>query len=343
MEKNCFVNQIKFKDNVESIFLVKYIALMEGKDKKNYLNFILTDKTGDLEARKWHAGEELFLKIKKGDYVFVKGKANSYQGKLQFVIDEITTVDLSLVTPKDYVVESLFAPEKMYEELLSVCEQIEDIYLKNLVTAIYYDSEIKKELLTRPAAKTIHHAFVGGLLEHTLSCAKIASFVCSLYPVNKSFVLAGILLHDLSKIYELSDSQVTDYTDEGKLLGHSIKMVEVIDHFAKKIPDFPFITKTHLKHIIISHHGLHEHGAAKVPHTTEAMLVHLIDLMDSQIASFETAKKDDKLHGNWTAHIRHLDRMLYKKELPTFLDTKIKQDDKSHVGSLGKLLKDFKV
>jgi 3'-5' exoribonuclease len=136
--------------------------------------------------------------------------------------------------------------------------------------------------------------------------------------VNKNYVVLGAILHDICKIYELSQGPVVEYSDEGKLVGHLVKSVEIVDHFTSKIKGFPSVLKMHIKHILLAHHGEYEFGSPKLPQTSEAYLVHLIDFMDSKMGAFESVKHNDLNPGKWTGYIKHLDRLVYKEELPFF-------------------------
>jgi len=176
------------------------------------------------------------------------------------------------------------------------------------------------------------------------------------YKVNRSYVVAGCILHDLCKIYELTEGPVVDYTEEGKLVGHLVKGLEIVDHFAYKIKNFPYNVKLHLKHILLAHHGEYEYGSPKIPNTSEAYLVHLIDLMDSKMSSLEQVKKNDSSSGHWSGFVKHMDRIVYKSELPTFTDYVVGEKNQetpaqpsppstkpTAKGTMGNLLKDFKV
>jgi len=168
------------------------------------------------------------------------------------------------------------------------------------------------------AGKSIHHAYQGGLLEHIVSCATLAESLSGHYAVNRNYVVAGAILHDLCKVYELSSGPIVDYTIEGKLVGHLVKGVELIERFSRKIPDFPYDLKLHLKHIVVSHHGETEYGSPKVPSTLEASLVHYIDYLDSKMAALKEIKIGDKSKGDWTAFDRISGRSIYKRELPHY-------------------------
>ena len=316
MEKKQFAKELKVKDNVESIFLVKHIAMMEGRDGRNYLNLILSDMTGDLEARKWNEAEVVSESVTRGSYVFVKGKMNSFQNRMQLIVQDICTVETEKLNPADYIPKGQKETEPLFKEIVGVVETLDDVYIRDLLKNILFDIEIERRLKTWPAGKSIHHAYQGGLIEHLHSCVMLGNQLAKHYGVNRNFVVAGCLIHDICKIYEIGEGNLSDYTDEGKLIGHLIKGVELLDRSCAKISNFPSSTRMHLKHILISHHGTVEHGSPKTPLTSEANLVHFIDLMDSQMASLEAAKKADNMGGPWTGYVKHLDRMVFKAELP---------------------------
>jgi len=318
IEKKQFVKDFRPKDDVDSIFLVKHIAVMEAKDGKNYLNLVLMDASGDLEARKWHGAQEVYDNVAKGDYVRIRGKINNFQGRLQVIVTEVFCVSEQEVEKGDFTPRTQGNTDKMFKSLLQIVDHVDDVYIRDLLKNILFDSDIERRLKLWYAGKTIHHAYEGGLLEHILSCSELALSLSKHYQVNHNFVVAGAILHDLCKIYELTEGPLVDYTDEGKLIGHLVKAVELIDHFAGQIKNFPYETKTHLKHIIISHHGELAFGSPKLPQSEEAFLVHLIDLMDSKMNSLKTIKHADKTPGRWSQMVRHLDRVVYKPELPHY-------------------------
>lgn len=306
------------KEEVESIFLVKYIAVAEARDGKKYLNMIVSDASGDLECRSWNNAEEIAETYEKGSFVCLQGKTNIFQGRKQFIIQNINLVSKDDVDMNDFILKSGKDPEQMYNELLVLIKSLKDVYIRDLLLEIISDTEISRRLKKWQAGKSIHHAYQGGLLEHVLSCANLAIILSPVYNVNENYVVAGAVLHDLCKIYELTDDLNVEYTEEGKLVGHLVKGVEVLDRFAYRVKDFPYQTKLHLKHILLSHHGEYEYGSPKIPQTSEAMLVHMIDLMDSKMHSFEAVKRADKNIGHWSAYVKHLDRIIFKDELPLY-------------------------
>lgn len=346
------------KQEVQSVFMVKHLAVAEARDGKKYLNMILTDATGDLESRSWNNAEEIFADFEKGNFAQVTGKTNIFNGKKQFIIQDITKVQKSDVNMDDFIHKASRGSDEMYEELLTLVKGLKDVYIRDLLVNIISDQEISRRLKKWQAGKSIHHAYVGGLLEHILSCANLAIRLSPVYGVNESYVVAGAVLHDLCKIYELTDDVNVEYTEEGKLVGHLVKGVEILDRYAYRIKDFPYQMKLHLKHILLSHHGEYEYGSPKIPQTSEAMLVHMIDLMDSKMHSFETVKRTDNNVGHWSSYVKHLDRIVFKGELPTYTEyvegsgsgggskphhSKKKTSGKPAKGAMADALKNFKV
>ncbi len=356
MKKSQFIHQLSNKDDVLSPFLVKYIAAAEGKDGKAYLNIILADKTGEIEARKWHGAEFIIGQITSGDVVIVSGKMNQFQNRLQLIVTDISKLNDDQFDRDDYIQKAGSAPEKMFQDLVAIVETLEEVYIKDLLLSILHDQEIARRLKIWQAGKSIHHAYQSGLLEHILSCTQLAITLSPHYKVNRSYVVAGCILHDLCKIYELTEGPVVDYTEEGKLVGHLVKGLEIVDQFTYKMKNFPSNVKLHLKHILLSHHGEYEYGSPKIPNTSEAFLVHLIDLMDSKMSSLDQVKKQDSSSSHWSGFVKHLDRVVYKSSLPSF--TEYIRDNtespkpvvnaknvspKELKSTMGSLLKDFKI
>lgn len=324
-----FISDLQGKEEIESIFLVKIFNVMEGKDGKKYFNIILTDATGDLESRLWQYSSEIEKTISKGSFVKVRGKLNFYQGRKQFIITSLYKVEQNEVNLDDFVMKATQDPEIMYKKLLTIVDGLSDVYIRDLLRNIITDGEIARRLKIWQAGKSIHHAYRSGLLEHILSCTELALILSKHYNVNHNYVVAGCILHDLCKIYELTDGVNVEYTEEGKLVGHLVKGLEIVDRYSYKIKDFPHYLKMHLKHILLAHHGEYEYGSPKVPQTSEAYLVHLIDMMDSKMGSLEIVRKTDSTTGHWSGFVKHLDRIVYKSELP-FYPEYIQDEGHSH-------------
>ena len=344
------VADLTTSDKVQSTFLVKYIAEAHGRDGKPYINLVLSDATGEIPSRIWSGLADLSQPIEKGQFVTVDGKLNLYQGKKQFIITQIKPIAQSELNLADFISTSKLDPDVMFDDLLKIVKELNEYYIQKLLLNILSDSEIEHRLKKWQAGKTIHHAYTAGLLEHILSCSRLAMILSQHYQANQSYVIAGCILHDLCKIYELSDGHTVEYTEEGKLVGHLVKGVELVDRYSYKIADFPHDQKMHLKHILLSHHGELEYGSPKVPQTKEAYLVHLIDLMDSKMASVIEVMQKDTTPGHWSGFVKHLDRIIYKEELPSYqapIEAEKTQKISNQSGelkqSLGQLLKDVKL
>lgn len=318
MKKQQFVSDLVGGADVSEIFLVKYIALAEGRDGRTYLNITFGDSTGDIEAKKWQGAEDTISKISRGDYVIVAGKINSYQNRLQLIIKDINTVSAEEVDRNDFIIKSQNSLDEMFDRLLSIVHRIDNVYLRDLVSSVLADRDIVDKFKLWPAGRSVHHNYEGGLLEHTLSCVTIAESLAPHYNVDKNYCVAGLVLHDICKIYELGPLPMADYTDEGKLIGHLPKALEIVDHFSLKIKNFPHWAKIHLKHILLSHHGEVQFGSPKSPQTAEAYLVHLIDLMDSRMGAIEAIKKGDRSGGKWSGYVKHFDGIVFKEMLPHY-------------------------
>jgi len=352
--KRIAINELSPKQEITSTFLVKYIAVMEARDGKKYLNIIFSDGTGDLEARSWNDAEELAAKIEKGSFVRTSGKVNIFQGRKQFIVQNIAKIEKTEVNLDDFIMKAARDADDMFQELVELVDNMSDVYIKDLLKNVLADNEIERRLKKWQAGKSIHHAYQSGLLEHILSCANLAQSLSKVYQVNENYVIAGAILHDLCKIYELTDDINVEYTEEGKLVGHLVKSLEIIDKYSFKINDFPYQMKLHLKHIMLSHHGEYAYGSPKIPQTKEAMLVHLIDLMDSKMHSFKTVIQNDNNTGHWTNYIKHLDRIVYKEDLPFYSEyinngskpkheSKKSPSSKELKGSMADALKGFKI
>jgi 3'-5' exoribonuclease len=323
-----FISDLQGKEEIESVFLVKIFNTMEDKSGKKYFNIILSDSTGDLESRLWQYSVEVENVITKNCFVRMRGKLNFYQGRKQFIISHIEKLESSQVNLDDFIMKAQEDPEVMYKKLLKHVDSLTDVYIRDLLRNVITDGEIARRIKIWQAGKSIHHAYRSGLLEHILSCTELAIILSRHYRVNENYVVAGCVLHDLCKIYELTDGVNVEYTEEGKLVGHLVKGLEIVDRFAYKIKNFPHYTKMHLKHILLAHHGEYEYGSPKIPQTSEAFLVHLIDLMDSKMGSIEQIRKTDSTTGHWSGYIKHLDRIVYKSQLPFYPE--YVQDEEGH-------------
>ena len=256
-----FIADLKPNQENKGYYLCKYRQMLKNKNGKEYCTVRLQDKTGTIDGKIWamHSGIDSFG---VDDIVYVEGEVISYQENLQFNLIKVTKAAEGECPLEDLLPHTSKDVSVLEKELFAFIDNIQEPKLKMLLENLFYDEWIYKYFMKAGAAKSVHHAYVSGLLEHTINVTKIGAHMVSLYDfVNHDLVVAGCLLHDLGKIYELSPFPENDYTDEGQLLGHIIIGIEKINAFARQIEDFPNEILLILKHIILSHHGEYEFGS----------------------------------------------------------------------------------
>ncbi len=312
--KNIFVKEIKEREKVEGVFLVSKKETALSKNGNLYLILRLMDRTGEIEGRVWEEAESLAKGFDKDDFVSVKGWAVPFQGGIQINISAIERFPEDKVSLHDFLPSSDRDPEEMMRELVGLIRSMEDPYLRRLLTLFVEDREISRLLKMAPAAKNMHHAYLGGLLEHTLSLSRLILDVSRHYRnMNRDLLLTGAVLHDIGKIYELSYEKTFDYTDEGRLLGHIVKGVEMVEKKASMIPGFPEELKMLVKHMILSHHGHLEYGSPKRPKIPEAIMLYYLDDMDAKVQSVQRLIEEEReKDSNWTSYHRLYQRQIYK-------------------------------
>lgn len=312
--KKVFLKDIKEKGRIEDVFLVTKKEMGMSKNNKPYLNIKLMDRTGEMEARVWDDAEDISRKFERNDFVKVKGSAIAYQGGLQLNISEITKIDEDKIAVRDFLPASKREPDEMMAELESIIAGIKNNSIKKLLTLFLEDAEIRNLLMLAPAAKSMHHPYLGGLLEHILSLCNLIHGVAKHYQnINKDLLLAGAILHDIGKIYELRFERAFDYSDEGRLLGHITIGVGMIDKKLESLPDFPGETALLLKHMLLSHHGYLDFGSPKRPKTVEAVILYYLDDMDSKVQSMQALiEKEKEMPSNWTSYHKLYERYIYK-------------------------------
>lgn len=311
--KKDYVCQIRENDLVEGAFLVREKALHTSKGGNRYLRLKLSDRTGEIEARVWEAAEERGQLFDKGDLVAIKAEAVSYQGKLQLNIFELRPCSRGEVDLQDFIPPARRPPREMLEELKALARGIEDPFLRRLVWSFLRDEAFVEEFIRVPASKGLHHARHGGLLEHTLSVARLVETLRGHYPgVDWDLLLAGAILHDVGKVRELSHDLLFDYTSEGRLLGHVVMGAEMVSQRIASIEGFPPKRAMLIKHLILSHHGRHEWGSPKRPKTVEAILLHHLDDLDAKVEGVLDAL--ERSEGPWTDYQRAFERPFYRGE-----------------------------
>ncbi len=313
-----FIDQLTEGDNLEDVFLVLGKQLRTNRKGDSFIVLELGDRTGSISARLFNAGEPLFRTFETGDFIHTRGKVQLFQGILQVVLDGLEKVDPKLVELNDFLPHTRQDVNKLFIRLKEILRKISDPFLKSLTECYLIDEEFVRDFCRAPAGIRVHHAYIGGLLEHTVTMLEIAEKTLPFYPeLNKDVVLVGIFLHDSGKIREMSYERSFSYTDEGQMVGHLVIGIEMLSVKAKEVEKMygepvPPELLMQVKHLILCHHGEPQNGSPKVPMSPEGILVRAIDMIDSQVAIALKEIADDKSEGNWTAFNHALQRKVYK-------------------------------
>ena len=310
--KALFVSGIRENHPVDSVFLVAAKNHGVTKGGSGYLVLKLLDRSGEIEGRVWDRAEELARGFEKSDYVRVRGQATLYQGRLQLRVHDIARVDEKEVAAEDFLPKSPYDPEVMAGELMTILGGMKNRHLQALAEAFFADQEFMDLFKRAPAGKSIHHPYLGGLLEHTLSLLKLILKVVENYRgIDVDLLLIGGFLHDIGKVYEFSFDRSVEYTDSGQLLGHLVMEVEIVNEKIKSIADFPEPLAMLVKHMIVSHHGSYEFGSPKLPQTVEAVILHYLDDLDGKIQSIQSLMEKEP-DSRWTSFHRAYGRSFFR-------------------------------
>jgi 3'-5' exoribonuclease len=324
-----WVKDVKEGDRPKSVFLVARKATPTAKSGKTYLAVTFQDKTGELDARAFDRIDEIGASFEEKDYVEVEGIVGTFQGRPQIRIESLAKIETAAVDPDEFVWVPPPEPKKpekaaageaedaLWKELLGLVDTIADRHVKDLVLAFVQDDDVAARLRRSAAAKTVHHAYPGGLLEHTVSCLKLAHRLADHYPqVDRDLLVAGAFFHDLGKIRELMGERNVEYTDEGKLVGHLVMAAQWIHDKARRV-GVPRDLEHHVVHIVLSHHGRLEYGSPKVPLTLEALLTHYIDELDSRVNSWLNLMGREGGTKRWTSSDNVYEQPIWRGALPT--------------------------
>lgn len=314
-----FVDQLRDGDEIAEVYLATDKQLRANRNGVYYIQFDLRDRSGVLPARVWNAGEPLFRQFENGEYVLVDGKVQLFQGSLQAILTRIERADPKGIDAADFLPRTPHDIGKLTEKLRAMLLRLGDPHLRALAECFLMDDTFMTGFTAAPAGVKLHHAYVGGLLEHTVSMMEIAEKLVPFYPgTDRDLLLMGVFLHDAGKTRELAYARAFGYTDEGQLVGHIPMGVAMLTETAAKVPDltgepFPRELMVRLTHMILSHHGTLEFGSPKVPMTPEAMLLHHIDLMDTRMHMVLRDIREDRHNPSaWTPFNPTLGRRLYK-------------------------------
>ncbi len=319
MEKQQFIKDLLEGDRVNDIFMVKSSRLAETRAGKPYIQLTLMDKSGEINGPVWDRAEELFPHCSAGSFLRVQAVVQSYREQLQLKIDALQASSAGDVDLADFVPSCGKDRDDLAKSMQKLVTSVDNPFLRKLLNRFFKKEPMWQRFQESPAAKGIHHAYLGGLLEHSLSVAELADKISGHYPgVDRSLLIAGALLHDIGKVEELQMEQAfIDYTPRGRLKGHLVMGSEMVAAEAGRIKDFPLEILEQLQHLILSHHGRQEFGSPTVPMTIEAFILSFLDDLDAKMNLMEQLRAKMKEPGfHWTEYQRSLERFLYLSPLP---------------------------
>lgn len=327
-----FITDFGPAERIGGIFAISNAQLGRTKTDKPFLKALISDKTGQLAARMWSIEQAQFKRLPTDGFVYIEAETQPYQGELQLIIHVIDPVEPAIEELRDLIPCSKFDPEEMFADVRALLDSMKHPAAKALAQVYLADEHLMSAFKRAPAAKAMHHAYLGGLLEHTLALMRLANVVCPLYPkISRDMVMLGLFLHDLGKTRELIYDRTFSYSDRGELIGHIVdgaimlhdKSQQVMRETGQRLPPNMILV---LQHIILSHHGVPEFGAAKVPATPEALLVSMLDNLDAKTTmalaaarpdsaiADPTEQKGESLGGNFTEKQWGLDTKLFRPD-----------------------------
>ncbi len=314
--KSPFVNELQPNSDITALLLVQAKDVRQKKSGEPYLSLTLVDRSGDIDAKMWDNVEEILDGFDRDDFIRIRGRVQVFQNKPQLTIHRLQKVEDREVDLGDFFPVSARNLDEMWAELQGLVGGIANEHLRGLLDALLGDPEIARKYRIAPAAKSIHHAWLGGLLEHVLSLAQLARMTAAHYPgVDLDLLLTGVVLHDIGKIHELSYERSFSYSSEGQLLGHIIIGLRMIDEKLLGMPNFPVRLRTLVEHMVVSHHGELAYGSPKLPMFLEALLLHHLDNLDSKMESMrQHVRKDKSVDGMWTGYLSSMERTVLKKD-----------------------------
>ena len=310
-----YIEDLKDGENIVAHYLCKKKETLRTKGGKNYMSMILGDRTGTVSAKVWTLNNDI-QSFEAGDFIKIEASVVTYIDDLQLNVRKIRKSMEGEYLPADYIPTTDKDVEAIYAAVCELIKSIENPHLNRLLTAIFIENhKVKSDFITNSAARSMHHAYMGGLCEHTLNVAQICDFLAPRYKyVNRDLLISAALLHDIAKIFELSDFPENDYTDDGKLLGHIYIGCEFIASQIAEIDGFPPVLKSLLQHCILSHHGKHEFGSPILPKTMEAMILSYADITDAHTRMLEEALEKAPAASDWAGYNRVLGRDLRKSD-----------------------------
>ncbi|WP_419787803.1 3'-5' exoribonuclease YhaM family protein [Pseudodesulfovibrio sp.] len=326
--KSLYVRDLTPGMSVDDTFILSKANQAQSRNGP-YWNLTFQDATGTLDGKIWSPKSQEYPVLEPGTICRAQGFVENFRDRLQLKVDNLFLLDVTDVDLADFLPTTKIPPEDLLESVEDMVTQyMRHTPWKSFCRKVLGDEEIRQRLLVAPGAKTVHHAYVGGLLEHTLHVARACMALCDVYPnLDRQVILAGAIFHDLGKAWELSGGLANDYTDQGRLMGHILIGQEVLEPFLRKARGLDDSLKLHLKHLILSHHGEHEFGSPVRPMTPEAFILHFADNIDAKLNIIDQAYDEmDKNGQEWSPYLRFLERSVFRA--PATPDGNKKKNDK---------------
>jgi 3'-5' exoribonuclease len=325
--KTVFVSDLGSEQTITTFFLVHEKEIRNTREGKTYLRLELGDRSGTIEARMWDQFEIVARDVNRDDFVKVQARVEIYRNKPQLSLQQLRRARPEEVELADFLPHTTADVEKLFAQLLEFAGSIKNFWLKKLVTTMITDPAVAARYKRAPAAKVMHHAYLGGLIEHVISLCGLAKQIAAHYPeLDVDLLLTAAILHDVGKLDELCYERAIIYTTEGQLLGHIVMEFETVSKAIDSIEGFPPALKIVVQHILISHHGQYEFGSPKLPMIREAMVFHYLDDLDSKLAAVRAALAGPSGEDEWSAYSAALGRRFLK--LDEFLKEKAKTAEK---------------
>lgn len=312
--KGLFIKDIRSEGSVEGIFMIKSKRLSSSRAGKPFLSLVIMDSSGEMEGRVWENALEVAKGLSNDDIVQLRALAVSYKGRLQLNIQHMEKISDVNINLGDFLPHTSKDVDDMWNRLCEYAGKVKDPHLVKLLNLFLEDKKFVEDFKKTPAAKGVHHVYIGGLLEHTLSVCELAEKVSEQYPdIRFDILTTASILHDVGKVKELRYHRSFDYTDAGRLIGHVVLGIEMIEERINRISGFPERLRMLLDHAIISHHGEYSNGSPKRPKTCEALILHMLDDLDAKINGFKRVMENEIADDeNWTTFSRVFDRYLYR-------------------------------
>lgn len=334
--KNCYVSGLCQGARVDDVFLISSKSLAESRNGSLYIRLQLADRTGSIDGFKWDADEETYNQLSSDEFVHVRGSVRNFNGKLQVDIESMRACTHK-IDPSDFIARSDKDTDEMIKDVLKLVASVRHPHLKALLDHFFADKEFLERFTTAPAAQKIHHAYIGGLLEHSLSTAKMCDFVSSHFTnIDRDLLITGALIHDIGKVEEFNWDKSIKYSDSGHFIGHVVSGAMMVEKAAEKIDGFHPLLKLKITHMVIAHHGQKDWGSPKRPKSIESIILHHVEDLDAKVNMFQQALAKAQPDGEsslWTEKHWVFERPLFRGLPRSIMEPSDIGDSDDHTGS----------